>query len=115
MAFASTDPFLRTTLEAIGSLAQKGLTGDHAPTHRIVRCTFDELREKRESNLSRVSAGRWVHQGMRHSFCSYWLNALEDVNKLLLMSGHTSPQIMWRRYFRAVPKAEAEKFFSILP
>jgi integrase len=86
------------------------------PAGGVVPWTFDELRNRREANWSRVSGGKkWVHQGMRHSFCSYWLNAFEDVNKLLLISGHTSPQIMWRRYFRAVPKSEAEKFFSIRP
>jgi hypothetical protein len=35
----------------------------------------------------------WIHQGMRHTFCSCWLAKYEDVNKLLLMSGHSSPQM----------------------
>jgi hypothetical protein len=39
----------------------------------------------------------------------------EDVNKLFLMSGHTSPQMLWRNYYRAVEKTEAEKFWSISP
>ena len=75
------------------------------------------LRKKGGANWLNAREGKknWIHQGMRHTFCSCWLAKYEDVNKLLLMSGHSSPQMLWRNYYRAVEKSEAEKFWSIYP
>ena len=75
------------------------------------------LRKKGRANWLNAREGKknWIHQGMRHTFCSCWLAKYEDVNKLLLMSGHSSPQMLWRNYYRAVEKSEAEKFWSIYP
>jgi integrase len=58
---------------------------------------------------------KWIHQGMRHTFCSCWLAKNQDVNKLLMMSGHTSPDMLWRNYHRTVELAEAEKCWNIRP
>jgi hypothetical protein len=52
---------------------------------------------------------------MRHSFCSYWLAVHKDVNKLVLLSGHTSPDVMWRHYHRGTTENEAKKFWAITP
>jgi len=38
-----------------------------------------------------------------------------DINKLVLMSGHSSVDTMWKHYHRGTKKAEAEKFRSIVP
>lgn len=57
----------------------------------------------------------WIQQGMRHSYCSYWLAKYKDVNKLVLQSGHTDAHTMWEHYHRGVTEAEAEKFWSITP
>jgi hypothetical protein len=38
-----------------------------------------------------------------------------DINKLVLMSGHDSVDTMWRRYHKGIPKAEAEKFWQVMP
>jgi integrase len=90
-----------------------------ASTHSsslIMPMSFGELRGKREALWSRVGNGaNWIHQGMRHTFCSCWLAMHKDVNTLLLMSGHTSSQMLWRRYNRGTEKAEAEKFWCIFP
>jgi integrase len=60
---------------------------------KVCRWSHDTLRKKGEALWERVGNGKeWVPQGMRHTFCSCWLAKHEDVNKLLLMSGHTSPQ-----------------------
>jgi hypothetical protein len=53
---------------------------------------------------------RWIQQGMRHSFCSYWLAFHEDIDRLVIQSGHESKEVMWRNYYRATTKAKAEKF-----
>jgi hypothetical protein len=52
---------------------------------------------------------------MRHSFCSYWLALHEDIDRLVIQSGHESKEVMWRNYYRATTKAKAEKFWSINP
>jgi hypothetical protein len=58
---------------------------------------------------------RWIQQGMRHSYCSYWLALHNDIDRLVLQSGHESKEVMWRSYYRAATKAQAEKFWSIEP
>jgi hypothetical protein len=52
---------------------------------------------------------------MRHSFCSFWLAKYQDVNKLVLLSGHDSPDTMWKNYHRGVTAVAAEKFWAITP
>jgi integrase len=71
---------------------------------------------KRRRELQPVAKiKRWIQQGMRHSYCSYWLAKHKDVNKLVLQSGHDDADTMWRNYYRAVTEAEAEKFWAIIP
>jgi integrase len=67
--------------------------------------------------LNRVAAGviRWPNSAMRHCFASYHLAKFEDIGRLTLMTGHSSPTMLWNHYYKAVPKAEAEKFWSINP
>jgi integrase len=88
-----------------------------SPSTKIVPFTFHILRKKRRMNwlYAREGRMRWIHQGMRHTFCSCWLVKHGDVNRLVLQSGHTSPEIMWRSYHRGVTREEAEKFWSIMP
>jgi integrase/recombinase XerD len=88
-----------------------------SPSTRITPFTFNALRKKRRANWLNAREGHmnWIHQGMRHTFCSCWLAKHEDVNKLLLMSGHRSPEMLWRNYNRGTEKAEAERFWSIFP
>jgi integrase len=58
---------------------------------------------------------KWPNSGQRHTFCSCWLAVHHDVNKLVLMSGHSSPAIMWERYHAGIPEAEAKAFWEIRP
>jgi hypothetical protein len=73
------------------------------------------LRNHRVANRERAGVTHWPQQGMRHSFCSYWLAMHQDVNKLVLLSGHDDPDTMWRHYHRGTPRTEAEKFWAIRP
>jgi len=52
---------------------------------------------------------------MRHSYCSYWLAMHKNINGLVLQSGHTSVDTMWRHYHRGTTEAEAKKFWTIMP
>jgi len=82
----------------------------------IVPVTSAVLRKKRRANWKAVAGeAPWIQQGMRHTFCSNWLALHGDVNKLVLLSGHDSPDVMWRCYHRGTKKAAAERFWSIMP
>jgi integrase len=80
----------------------------------VVTLSQDQLRKQRRA-LCKDTGVVWIQQGMRHSFCSNWLAIHEDVNRLVLQSGHDSVDTMWRRYHRGTRKEEAEKFWNIVP
>jgi len=44
-----------------------------------------------------------------------WLAVHKDVNALVLQSGHSNVTTMWENYHRGVKKADAQKFWEILP
>jgi integrase len=75
-------------------------------------CTLSKRRHQ-----NRIAAGvtHWPNSAMRHSYCSYWLAMHKDINKLVLQSGHTSVDTMWRHYHRGTTEAEAKKFWAIMP
>ena len=52
---------------------------------------------------------------MRHSFASYWLALHGDINKLTLMMGHATTAMLFKHYFKAAKKIEAEKYWKIGP
>jgi integrase len=82
---------------------------------KVVPCGKSFLTQRRRALQSNAKIEKWIQQGMRHSFCSYWLMKHEDANKLVLQSGHTDADTMWERYHRGVTKADAEKFWAIRP
>jgi integrase len=82
---------------------------------KIIPCGKSYLTARRRVLQSKAKIKKWIQQGMRHSFCSYWLMKHEDANKLVLQSGHTDADTMWERYHRGVTKADAEKFWAIQP
>ena len=70
---------------------------------------------KNRRNYRAAGVRKWIQQGARHSYCSYWLAMYRDVNKLVLQSGHTDADTMWTRYHAGVTEAEAAKFWAIRP
>jgi integrase len=82
---------------------------------RMLSYDSRELRTHRAANWKAAGLIRWIQQGMRHTFCSAWLNLYRDINKLVLMSGHDSVDTMWRNYFKGMTEAEAKDFWAILP
>ena len=84
----------------------------------------DELRKRHRANWGRgvglnevgLPKVRWTPQGMRHSFCSYWLVTHDnDTDGLVIQSGHESKEVMWDSYYRATTKAKAAKLWSLRP
>jgi integrase len=89
----------------------------------VVPFTKYDLRAHHRENWARVVGvtkdgkpkRRWIQQGMRHSFCSYWLAKFADIDRLVIQSGHESKEVMWRNYYRATTRGAAEKFWAIRP
>ena len=78
--------------------------------------TAAELRKRHRANYRAAGIKHWIQQGMRHSFASYWMAShANDVDKLVILTGHTSREVLWRHYYRAVARADAEKFWAIMP
>jgi integrase len=74
------------------------------------------LRNKHRANYHGAGVKKWINPGARHSCCSYWMAAHgNDVDRLVILSGHDNKQSLWRHYFRQASKHQAEKFWSIVP
>ena len=81
----------------------------------VVTYLAHTLSRQRLENRMAAGATHWPNSAMRHSYCSYWLAMHKDINKLVLQSGHTSVDTMWRHYHRGTTEAEAKKFWAIMP
>jgi integrase len=71
------------------------------------------------SSLDRVrkAAGlaRWPNNGLRHSFASYRLAAINDAPRVASELGHTSPTMLYGTYREIVLPEEAERYWKIAP
>jgi len=81
----------------------------------IGEMTESELRGHRTANWTAAEITDWPQSAMRHTYCSNWLAVHQDVNKLVLQSGHDSVDRMWRHYHRGTTEADATAFWSIKP
>jgi integrase len=65
----------------------------------------------------RKAAGfkRWPQDAPRRTFASCWLAVHSDVNRLNNLMGHTSPEMLWRHYHRAVTQKQAKSFWKLDP
>ena len=58
---------------------------------------------------------RWPNNGLRHSFASYRLAAINDAPRVAAELGHTSPQMLYSTYREVVRPEEAEQYWKIEP
>lgn len=58
---------------------------------------------------------RWPQDAPRRTFASCWLAVHSDVNRLNYLMGHTSPEMLWRHYHKAVTQKQAKAFWKIEP
>jgi integrase len=68
----------------------------------------------RDAKVELGIEGRWPHDCLRHSYCSYGLAHTQNAAKIALEAGHTE-QILFTHYRKLVKKPEAEKFWAIFP
>ncbi|MBV8415659.1 MAG: tyrosine-type recombinase/integrase [Verrucomicrobia bacterium] len=56
---------------------------------RVTLYRTQNLRNHRRAAQEAAGIERWIQQGMRHTFCSAWLAKHHDINRLILMAGHS--------------------------
>jgi hypothetical protein len=55
-----------------------------------------------------------VHNGLRHSFATYRLAAIQSADQVALEMGN-SPRKLFQNYRELATKAQAERWFSVVP
>jgi integrase len=65
-------------------------------------------------DAARVLSRKWPRNVLRHSFISYRLAEIQDVNRVALEAGN-SPQMIFRHYRELVTPQEAKTWFAIAP
>jgi hypothetical protein len=66
------------------------------------------------ARATRESRLRWKCNGLRHSFISYRLAEIQDVNRVALEAGN-SPQMIFRHYRELATPEQAKTWFAIAP
>jgi integrase len=84
-------------------------------TGMVVKLPESTLRSRRRRNRKAAGIDKLPHSGMRHTFASCHLNHFKDQNSLMLQIGHNDPEVLYRHYFKAIPEADAQRFWSIVP
>jgi integrase len=80
----------------------------------IVSYTHSQLENRRAANFKRAGVTPKANAA-RHSYCSYYLSLHQKIDELALQSGHRSTDVLFRHYYQAVRREDAEKFWSVLP
>jgi integrase len=72
---------------------------------------------RKKLDTVRQAAGltRWPRNGLRHSFASYRMAAIQDAPRVASELGHTSPQMLYSTYRELVLPEEAERYWKIVP
>ncbi len=70
-------------------------------------------RLKRDRALAQIET--WKPNALRHSFCSYALEAEKDLKTLAYEMGHTDPDLLYRHYREMVGSLAAKKYWSLVP
>src|SRR5205823_4366336 len=65
-------------------------------------------------NTADASKVMWKQNALRHSWISYRLAEIQDVNRLALEAGN-SPQMIFRHYRELATPEQARTWFSIVP
>jgi integrase len=83
-----------------------GMTGAVVPAN---------WRKKLDSVRRTARLARWPQNGLRHSFASYRLAAIDNAPRVAAELGHTSPQMLYSSYRELVRREEAERYWKIAP
>jgi integrase len=83
-----------------------GMTGAVVPAN---------WRKKLDSVRRTARLARWPQNGLRHSFASYRLAAIDNAPRVAAELGHTSPQMLYSSYRELVRREVAERYWKIAP
>jgi len=70
--------------------------------------------KKEKKDPQKVNRVEWKKNGLRHSFISYRVAEIQNVNQVALECGN-SPAVLFKHYRELVRPAEAKKWFAIEP
>jgi integrase len=72
---------------------------------------------RKKLDLVRKAAklSRWPNNGLRHSYASYRLAAIQNAPRVAAELGHTSPKMLYSTYRELVLPEEAERFWKLIP
>lgn len=73
------------------------------------------LRKRLERDRAEAKIETWKPNALRHSFCSYALEAEKDLKTLAYEMGHTDPDLLYRHYREMVSSVAAKKYWSLVP
>jgi hypothetical protein len=82
--------------------------GSHVWPHTKDRFFKTVIRAARNARI------KWKQNALRHSWISYRLAEIQDVNRIALEAGN-SPQMIFRHYRELATPAQARTWFSIKP
>jgi len=89
-------------------LAVAPRSGDRVWPHSKDRFFKAMIRAARKAEMA------WKHNALRHSFISYRLAEIQDINRVALEAGN-SPQMIFRHYRELAMPEQARTWFAILP
>jgi len=72
-------------------------------------------RGKMERVRKAAGLSKWPKNGLRHSFASYRLAAIDDAPRVAAELGHATPQLLYNTYRELVLPEEAERYWKIAP
>lgn len=97
------------------ALERHGREAIGLPQHEL--SDFIRTRKELAGYGKAIAAGltKWPKNGLRHSFASYRLTAINDAPRVASELGHTSPQMLYSTYREVVRPEEAERYWKIEP
>lgn len=72
-------------------------------------------RSKIDRACEAAKLARWPVNGLRHSFASYRVAAIDDAPRVASELGHTNPNMLYSTYRALVLPSEAERYWKIEP
>ena len=73
----------------------------------------DYIKRARQELVETMKWKEWPQNCLRHTAASMHLAMWQDAGKTAFFLGHSSPQMVNKTYARAVPQAEAERFWGL--
>ena len=85
-------------------------------THGPVSPPGITFRRRRVRVLDKAGVGKWLRDGLRHTYGSYHIALHQDAAKTAFEMGHRgNSDLVYQHYRKLVTKSDAERFWQIRP